>query len=199
MTIKSRQLSFAVFLLVTAGCKQGEEGDIHKRPQELILLPGAYGVDYRTADGVHGISYEAPIAYPADNAIRTIANELSARGYRPLKEHPMNPGVPSAYVRGWVDFVDATRKPEVRVYQWIGDWLGAQGEWLEYSLAYEFENGTEPNVRTLKVVVSRMPKTYAEQAIAAAAGQGRVEQIKTLMMDSRGQPVVYGAESPRPR
>ncbi|MGZ8832887.1 MAG: hypothetical protein ACXW19_06800 [Thermoanaerobaculia bacterium] len=180
--------------LATARCAPlPEKGDLNAKPPALIVLERGENVDYRIGDGVHAVVYSVTIPYPAEAAINQIADQVANAGFRPLREHPMNPGLPSAFVRGWSDFIDGTRKPEMRVYQWIADWVGPNGEWLEYALSFEYPEGSSPDLRTLKVSAALMPKGHARAAIAAAANKNRAETFGSLVLPASTRPAVKRA------
>jgi hypothetical protein len=81
--------------------------------------------------------YELREPYPAANVIGKIRAHLEGRGWRPLKEDLLNPGIPTSLVRGWTEYRDATTKPAAMVHEWIGQWEDSSGRIAWYVLRYE--------------------------------------------------------------
>ena len=178
-------------LCVAGGCRQ-ELADPGPLPPELVVLPGALGVDHRSDGEVHSLTYELPVAYPASQQIEAITAHLAARGYKPLSEHPMNPGIPSDYVRGWQWYVDSTDKSkgEVEVDQWMASWLSPDGTWVEYALLYHDREAAGSS--RLRVIAERRPKEYADSAVIAAAGEERAAKLRELILPDGTAPASAG-------
>jgi hypothetical protein len=78
----------------------------------LVVASGAEDVRYVKYEGTDQISYRLQADYPAHHVIETISQSLKDKGWEPLKEDFLNPGLPSSHVEGWTNFTDATRSPE---------------------------------------------------------------------------------------
>lgn len=165
-------------------------GDLTTKPTALVVLRGVGSVDYRVSDTMQSMRYELSVPYPAADQLIELASRVAATGFRPLREHPMNPGLPSSFVRGWGDFVDGRKSPELRVYQWMGDWVGPEGEWLEYVLTYSYPEGSTPMLHTLRVDAVLIPADAARASIVDAAGEDHYQKVGTLKLPSDTPPAV---------
>jgi len=76
MAAKILVASIALFAPLIATAQPWDHGNLQQRPPEIVVLPGAVGVDYRFHGGTQAITYVAPISYPADEAINSIAQQL---------------------------------------------------------------------------------------------------------------------------
>ena len=87
-----------------------------------VRVPGAESVDCRPFDGTYQIAYVLAASYPAEETIKTISSNLHSRGWLPLAEDFLNPGLPSSHVDGWSSFHDSTVDHVATVHQWMADW-----------------------------------------------------------------------------
>jgi hypothetical protein len=102
-----------------------------------FVLPSAaqnVGVIQR---GEGAIKYELKEPYPAAVALAEIQSAFQTAAWTPLSEDLWNPGLPSSNSAGWGNFVDATKSPQLRVYQWLGYWRNSAGDVVMYGIRYE--------------------------------------------------------------
>jgi len=130
----------------------------------LIVASGAKSVRYVKYEGTDQVSYQLQADYPAHHVIETISQSLKEKGWEPLKEDYLNPGLPSSHVRGWTSFIDATKSPERSVHQWGAQWQNEAQDIVSYALIYEYPRGKTPNLKSLQVYASFIPAPLAKAA-----------------------------------
>ena len=86
--------------------------------------------------GEGGVQYDLREKYSADGALADIQKGLLASGWTPLAQDLWNPGSPSSNSVGWRNYVDGTRTPKVRVYQWLGYWRNKGGDVVMHGISY---------------------------------------------------------------
>jgi len=139
----------------------------------LFVLEGARDVRQNNgAVGSYHVTYALSEKHPAGNAIRRISSQLEVLGWQPLKEDWLNPGVPSSHVRGWTDFIDATRRPTQHVHQWSAQWQDDSGNLVMYFFRYAFPENGPADLDSLSVIASWYP------AAGVAAMQAPIEDFK---------------------
>ena len=182
-----------IVLSAVCGCRGEWAADAGPVPRDLVVLPGAQGVEHHVRDQVHSIKYEIPAAaHPAKQQIDEIAAQMAARGYKPLREHPLNPGLPSDYVRGWQSFEDGRRKPSVEVDQWMADWIGPDGSWVEYALSYSNRNIPGPHTDRLTVIAVLTPKEQVDATVGAMTSPERAAKLHELIVPAGMKPSLDG-------
>lgn len=143
-------LLILIFLISTIGAEQ-RPADAAQRPSALLLYPKASNV----SSGRNGndLTYHVNVKYPASDFIGWISNRLQELGWEPLKEDFLNPGLPTSQVRGWLEFVDERKKPEL-IHQWIGDWKDSSGNIVRYALRYRKPGYGTSDLTDLEVIAS---------------------------------------------
>ena len=154
----------ALGCLILVGCTGSEE----KRPanfsESLIVVPGAKNMHYTKVYGTDQLYFQIKAEYPAKAVLEEISKKLEIKGWHPLPEDYLNPGLPSSHVRGWTDFVDATEAPEKKVYQWLAQWENKNKDILWCTLRYSYPKREKPILRDLTVYESFMPSKLAIEA-----------------------------------
>ncbi len=112
--------------------------------------------------GADKVSYKVQTDYPADDVISFISKELKGKGWEPLREDYLNPGVPSSHVRGWTEFSDSTTHPETHVHQWLAQWENDAGDIVWYTLQYRYPKGRAPSLDVLDVIAAYIPAKVAK-------------------------------------
>jgi hypothetical protein len=124
----------------------------------LILLDGATNI--RRDPGGYGsfhIAYGLTEKHPASNSLQQITSRLWALGWTPLKEDWLNPGLPSAHVRGWTEFIDGTSTPARRVHRWGAQWQDESGNIVDYTLNYGYPKSGPQDLQSLWINGSWYP------------------------------------------
>ncbi len=164
-------LTLSIAVLLFAGC-----GRNAPRNPALIILPGARDIIRGHVFGTDQLSYRLNEAYPADSALRNIKDQLTRQGWKPLKEDYLNPGLPSSHTRGWTEFIDATRKPEQMVKQWLADWTNDKGDIVTYALRYRFPSSGSLQLNTLLITAIYDPAKSAQDRRSHALKEMKKEQ-----------------------
>ncbi len=107
---------------------------------EMWVPKDAKEVHYYMLGGRYQIGYKVKMCYPAKEFIDGMVNEMTRRGWKRLEIDYLNPGLKMNYARTpaeWSYFIDATKKKEEDVWQWIDDWEDDLKNIIRYSLRYE--------------------------------------------------------------
>ncbi len=165
-------LAILISLLATLACSRGRE--LASRPSALILVDGAKKVRYVKSQLNDQLIYWLSISYPAESVLQQISAELIQKGWQPLREDWMNPGLASSHSRGWTSFGDATTKPKTYVFQWLAQWRDAKGNVVLYCFEYRDPAKAEdyrstPDTSELKVIAAYYPMTQAREMMKWAA------------------------------
>lgn len=126
--------------------------------QALIVLDSATRVHRDPgAYGSYHVAYAVSEIYPASNSIKELSSRLRARGWTPLEEDWLNPGVPSAHMTGWVNFRNDSSTPASRVHAWSAQWQDQSGSIVCFNLRYSYPVAGKQNLQTLWVNGSWYP------------------------------------------
>jgi len=142
----------------------------------LIVPPRAREVQYGKYHGADQVSYKIEIDYPADEILSLIATTLKSKGWQPLEEDFLNPGLPSSHVAGWDEFGDLTTHPETTVRQWLAQWENATHDIVWYALRYTYPTGQPPDLHTLQVFASYVPADIVKRE------KGMIEKLREKEM-----------------
>ena len=130
----------------------------------FVVTAGARSKYFFKLGSSSRVTYELKSLYPAKDVISEIMDKLSLKGWKPLKEDFMNPGVPTSYVIGWDVFVDSDHIPTTKVYTWTTDWKNNHNEIVRYRLSYEYPAGIDSIVNDLHVKAEYYPSSFVEKA-----------------------------------
>ena len=128
----SRLIFLLLMVAVSFGCKSSQNPKDYS--DSLVVLPGARNINYGKVNKTDQIWYTIKVDYPATAVISTLLKQLSDKGWSPLKEDYLNPGLPTSIVRGWTQFEDGTKQPNDIVHSWSSDWQNTKGDVLMYIL-----------------------------------------------------------------
>lgn len=156
---------------VGGGCRRNAEGE-SKYSDSLLVAPSGNDAKYLSyRDGRQQLTYAVDSKYPAENVLSFLSTELQKRGWKPLREDFLNPGLPSSHVRGWVMFKDATQTTTATVWAWTADWENMTHDITMYALKYEESQNTTLGLKTLLVVAIYIPVDVATKMKADAAAE----------------------------
>jgi hypothetical protein len=121
--VKKKILILIVFciLVLTLSCREQNRQSASNYSDSLIVLKGASNVHYHKVYGQDQISYKIFNKHPAKDTISELNTRLESKGWKPLKENWLNPGVPTSHIRGWGSYIDGTTNPELKVHSWHSD------------------------------------------------------------------------------
>jgi hypothetical protein len=153
-------IALAVMLLL--GCNASQ--DAKNYSDSLIVVSGAQNIRYAKFNGTDQLLYEIKIQYPANAVLEELRKQLEIKGWSPLSEDYLNPGLPSSHIRGWSDFIDATKSPERKVHQWLAQWEDKKGDILWCTLRYSYPCKGTPNLKDLTVSEVFIPAAIAREA-----------------------------------
>lgn len=154
-------LGLLSFLTVGIVCWCQGARNTENHPKSLVVLPGAFDVQYATFEGRQQVIYRVYLDYPAESALKTISDDLRAAKWKPLKADFWNPSIPSSHVRGWQQFDDATSKPATTVNQWMAQWENPQHDIVDYRLEYRYPADAKPDLKTLQVIAIYIPASIS--------------------------------------
>jgi hypothetical protein len=145
-------ISCFIFICLFAGCKDKQEPKIFNHSSALILLSNSEEPFYDIRDGGSiQLSYKIKEEYPAAAVIKQIAAQLETKGWKPLKEDYLNPGLPSSHVKGWDNYEDASHPPRTIVHRWMGDWEDKYGNIVRYAFIYEYPKNKAKNLSIMQI------------------------------------------------
>ena len=163
--VKKKILILIVFciLVLTLSCREQNRQSASNYSDSLIVLKGASNVHYHKVYGQDQISYKIFNKHPAKDTISELNTRLESKGWKPLKENWLNPGVPTSHIRGWVSYIDGTTNPELKVHSWHSDWKNENKDILTYALMYSYPNKGKPNMSELNVIGIFIPNDLAKK------------------------------------
>ena len=170
MMQQSKVIPLAIMLLlqmVIISCSK----DIEDRNPSLLLYSNSKNVHYAVFESIEQLSYTVEAQYPAEKIIEWIKNELKSKGWKPLEESFLNPGLPNSIIKGWESFIDGTTNPNQKVHQWLSDWSNDSGDILTYGLRYSYPEKGKKDMNTLFVFGNFAPKELALKMLEAGAKQ----------------------------
>lgn len=138
-----------------------------KHPDFLVVAPRAIDPQFREyPDGREQVVYTINCQYPAKSVLSFIEARLARLGWKPLRYHFWNPGIPSSRVRGWQEGTDMTQNPPTTVRGWGADWEDASHDILVYALLYRtpYPETTPPDLTSLQVMVLYLPSAVANKS-----------------------------------
>ena len=104
------------------------------------------------------VSYTLQKGYPAKDVIEQISSRLKTRGWHPLRENWLHPGVPSSHETGWSAWNDVTNESAPRqVLDWQAQWQNDAGDLISYGFHYCYPLSAPPAQQTLEVNASWYP------------------------------------------
>lgn len=154
-------LGLANFILAGSGCNAQRTVNLLKYSDSLVLVEGAQNPTYSKYLGTDQLIYTVDVQYPAAQVIKEIYEKLGAKGWEPLSEDYLNPGLPSSHVRGWTDFIDSTEKPHRKVHQWLTQWEDSNQDIVWCTLRYSYPERAQPDLKSLKVSIIFIPSKLA--------------------------------------
>jgi hypothetical protein len=138
-------------------------------PDALIVAPESTNVEFIKLGPLWQVYYDVKAPYPAEDVLHWLREQLARRGWQPLNEDFLNPGLPSSHVTGWQSFGDYSTKSTRAVHQWLAQWQDANGAVVVYALQYRTTEIGTLDLVTLHVLGSYSTKAVAEEQRKAAA------------------------------
>lgn len=145
-----------VIFIICLGCNISNKEKL-KHSDALISVIGAKNLQYSKLQGAEQLIYNVEIEYPATSIINEISQKLAKEGWKPLMEDYLNPGIPSSHVKGWSNFIDATKKPHQIVYQWLAQWENENHDILWCILRYSYPKDSHADLKNITVVMRVVP------------------------------------------
>lgn len=162
-----RRYLIAGLLTLAPTCAYTQANDVVAR-DALEVVPGASSVAFKKLGPLWQVYYDVKAPYPAEAVLEQLRHQLTQRGWRPLKEDFLNPGLPSSHVTGWQSFGDGTTKPATLVQQWLAQWDDANGDVLVYAFQYRYNRQGSPDLDTVHVFGSYSSRAVADEQRKAA-------------------------------
>jgi len=153
-----------IFSFFISCCSSSKHDDPSKYSDALIVVKGAKDLSYRKFHGTDQLCYNVLTPYPAYQELSELSQKLESKGWEPLKEDYLNPGLPSSHARGWTDFIDATVEPKRQVHQWLAQWEYVNKDILWCSLRYSYPEGKKADFDSLKVSLCFVPAKLAMES-----------------------------------
>ena len=144
----------------------------------LIVVAGVQSPKYQQFNGAYRMNYELQADYPANEIIAYISKQLKAKGWKPLRQDYLNPGMLTSHAKGWTSFTDASTTPQRTIHLWQGDWVNESKATVRYRFTYEYSKEGKPDLRNLQVWAIYVPPQVAESlresALEHAIGSSEV-------------------------
>ena len=136
-----------------------------EHPAALVVYPNAKDIHYLKHEGTDQLTYRVSAKFPASGGIGWVAFKMQEMGWHPLVKDFLNPNVQSSHVTGWTKFTDATTKPELVVYQWLGDWQNDAGDIVRNQFRYSYPKDGSPNLVEMEVLEIYIPASLVKQTL----------------------------------
>jgi hypothetical protein len=162
--IRNKLFTIVAGCLFLVGCTVSNEERGANFSDSLIVVSGAQKIQYTKFEGTDQLLFEIKVDYPAKTVLEEISEKLKSKGWQPLSEDYLNPGLPSSHVRGWTDFIDGTKSPRRKVYQWLAQWENKNGDILWCTLKYSYPLTAKPDLEDLTVSEAFWPAKLASEA-----------------------------------
>ena len=104
--------------------------------------------------------------YPAKETISELNSRLKAKGWKALEKDWLDPEIPTSHVRGWTNFLDGTKNPNLEVHSWHSNWTNHQEDILIYILRYTYPIKTVSNMLNLNVSAVYVPEELAKKSLS---------------------------------
>lgn len=165
------QISKKIFLgvltimsvFVFSSCTVAQKNAPGDFPSALVVVSGAKDVRFSKSNGSDQVTYNLSTDFPASGVIEEIKAMLTKQGWQPLKEDFLNPGILSSEVKGWSEYVDATKKTRMTEHLWMADWNNNKGDIVRYALRYVHPEGKDKDLNNLKVYVICIPASSVKE------------------------------------
>jgi hypothetical protein len=167
-----------VTLLALVACRSGPVQRNVAVPDVFYVPPNATDIKPSENRGAREVTYRLQEPYPAATIVCDITKHAEERGWRWLRDDPLNPATKRSRFAWW-NFLDATRKPENRVHSWSSWWTNEAGGMLMYTLRYEYPEGTKPNVSTLTGIAAMWPADAVRAQLGISAETMRAAAMTT--------------------
>ena len=163
-----RRNSLLLFLTILAGCER--TAPAAPVSNALYVPPEAREVDrVSQPGGASVVRYTIETPYPAKEFVNRLSAHFEKTGWKPLEHDWLNPTIPSSHRRGWTYFVDARKKEQEGIHQWMAQWTNEKGDIAAYGLQYaspiESEERARPSTARMEVSGSLIPAATARQVV----------------------------------
>jgi len=155
-----------VLFLYLISCKPKDSQNRLDYSRSLIKVSGAMNVQYSRLNGTDQVQYKVIVQYPAKDTISELNSRLKAKGWEPLKKSWLNPEIPTSHERGWTNFIDGTKKPNLEVHSWHSDWINKKEDILTFALKYSYPVKTKSSMLELNVLGIYVPEELAKKGLA---------------------------------
>lgn len=182
-----RRNSLLLFLAILAGCDRtvpaAPVSNAHYVP------PEARDVQRESQPGgASVVRYTIEAPYPAKEFVNRLSAHFEKSGWKPLEHDWLNPTIPSSHRRGWTYFVDATKKPQEGIHQWMAQWTNEKGDIAAYGLQYaspiETEERARPSAARMEVSGSLIPAATAKQVLRQVGRMPTPSEVIRAAADS---------------
>jgi hypothetical protein len=133
-----------------------------RRTPDLFVPREASEIAWRRERGMETVTFKLETPYPATSTLDQIRAQVESRGWKPLHDDFLNPGLPSAHVRGWGTIVDATEQPNVRAHVWHAQWSHVRGDVLLYHLEFRCSLDDREHSKVMRVSAALVPRAVYE-------------------------------------
>lgn len=158
-----KAFALLITLVISCSCQNKTSNWPHEVTASLIVPKDSIDINYYELQGSYQVMYKAAACYPADQFIKSLADQMSSHGWKRLQEDFLNPGVKNSCTRGsniyeqWGYFKEKGED----VHQWIDDWEDSQTNIVRYGLRYRTKPKGNHSISSkdcnLQVVVIYVP------------------------------------------
>lgn len=162
MKLNLSAISFLLIAFVCSGCKTQSSQNPKDYSDSLVVLSGAININYGKVNRTDQVWYNLKADYPATAVINQLLKTIEDKGWSPLKEDFMNPGMITSFVSGWSKYEDLSKQPNTIAHTWNSDWQNKNGDILKYVLGYRYPIKAQPDMSSLSVVAIYIPADLAK-------------------------------------
>ncbi|MCP3933607.1 MAG: hypothetical protein GY705_31455 [Bacteroidetes bacterium] len=153
-------------LFSVLGCGEKESQSASEYSDSLIIIENASNLKYNKLQGTDQVLYKLIAQYPATEVISELNCRLKTKGWKPLKIDWLNPDIPTSHERGWTNFIDGTKNPNLEVHVWNSDWTNKDEDILMFDLRYSYPENTKSEMLDLQVIGIYIPSSIAKKQLA---------------------------------
>ena len=181
------QVAIAVMIVVALGCEDHAtrgmaKGRVPGLAPELITFSESSKVRSAKTPEIERLTYRLETPYPAQPVIEAIARQLTARGWRPLRNNFFIREEQSEYVGGWIEYhaASSAQGPKRYVCRWWAQWVRDDGAVVDYVLTYSSKSEQFTNRSSLDVSASKMTRTFAKQLFESNPNNDPARLVHTV-------------------
>lgn len=154
-------VSMLTMLLFTNGTATSSKNTNYS--DSLITVNGAQNIRFVEYEGTQQLTYSVKEKFPALDFVANLYCDLKSRGWIPMEENFLNPGMTTSHVSGWGGYEDRYAKPPKKVQTWQAQWESERGDVVCYSLKFLFSSNEKDIIADMEVFAVFVPHNLRKQ------------------------------------